>query len=448
METVSLSIFLIIWLVLYFLLKKVCKSHVHPVLVFFILSFCYVFFTPFIGLISGGDYFREKGWFIDPNVYDEVFFTSIFFFIGMSTVALLFKFLNKEFKSVSSEVVSFNSKKLNIVVVVLMLITIYLLWLRYFSVAGIQGFLLYSTRRDFFHDVENNSFGIFRHNYFFYIALSFFYLSIWLKIKSKLKVVDASFKIIILLILIYSSLLLFVGNRLILVSAVIGLFSINYIWDKNLFKIKRRSKRILTVLGLVLIVSFSYFGEIRNELRSSLFNENRSLSLSQSLSFVHIIPSEFNSLYLGHSSLSYIENESLEHNVFVSLFPNTLLKFWGYEKTMLSQKVVDKSVYSSGKAVYTFPLVAEGKFSFAPSIVSYFIGFSVCLLLYITIIIGNRKNDCVLFFVMAPVYTFNIWYYVRNEVSTSFGFYWQSILVSLLFFIVLRKLIKVKLVKV
>lgn len=295
-------------------------------------------------------------------------------------------------------------------ILVLLIITYISFFYKWSSVGGFSNIIgLY--RFEYMNEAAEASNLWARYDLFFYIVTSILIYNI---------VVSKEFikknKLLIVLYGIFVLLTLLMGNRLLLLTFFIGLFSGLFLFHKGYLQ---KNKKKIVLLSLFFILAFSAFKSIYTQIPAFLLTGNHIDIDKNDISY---IPSELFTGLLSHHS---IENGVLvdEFSYFKRLVPNRVLRFFDYDgATPFTQLIASESHYTSGRAVYTVPYLTDLYFSTNKSLFVFFI-MNILIYSFFSFMQFKIANRNIIFLILFYV----LMYYVfRAETSVWFGRFYLS----------------------
>lgn len=409
---------------------KVFGRRVNILSMFWIICSLYALSNPLLYLVKPDNV--EVFFGMSIGYLEELLYSILFFAIGgfLGTLFLMAVSGKKTCVPNLKNNIKFERVTLFLfIALILASLSLYGVYNRYFSLSGFYHYFS-SSRRDFFEEASGSGLLFFQHYSLFFIALTitcFLRKSLVLPFQRKL------FCFLMIAITSYIIINVVVGNRLIFISTLITLFFI-YSHKKNTsFKFKH----IVSIFILSCI--FSTYGNVRHDVKQFIAGDASYEKLSERIEDdFQIFPSEFDTLYEGHRVINQVGVGNIEHNIFITMIPQKILTLLGLNKEGVSRQSAELNPYSSGFAVHVYPFIAEGVFSPFYMISSLLLGLGSVLILSFTYIYVSRR--WLLFILFIPVLISNQFYYVRNELSSSFSlFLYSSILSFIVFFILARK---------
>lgn len=399
-----MNLYLFIYLVLLFLslILLINKQKSIPFLkvgwFFHLLIFAYYGF-PLLYVIYFPNY---------SNVINRDF--SDFFIIEISSqlMVLQISFLAGEFFIRDKYFSYFKKNKNKLIrtpVIVFLIVFIYILFFYRWSSMG--GFLsvIGQSRIDYMTETASQSGLLARYDILFYIITALLINNILIK-SSYIK----ENKILFTFYICFIFFNILMGMRLLLLVALISTFAVYFMFYRR-FLIKNKIKILIT--SIVFILALSSFATIRQNLKEYFAGENFRLDQDQ----ISLVPSELFTGLLSHHS---IENgvKVNEFTYFRRLLPNSLNKMLGNEGYQTyTQDIAKYSRYSSGRAVYTVPLLTDLYFSVNRIGIAFFlIGFILyyCFNKFQYLLLKRDLVYLILFYIL-------IYYVFRAETPVWFG---------------------------
>lgn len=300
-----------------------------------------------------------------------------------------------------------------------LLILVALLFLSFFykwsSVGGFMS-IIQMKRFEYMNEAADSSNVLGRFDILFYIITSCILYG-YFKIPNYFR----KNKLVVSLYGLFLVMTLMMATRLLLLTAIVGIFSLLYIHKKS-FILKNRFK--ISAISLVLILFFAAFKTIYPQLLSFYSGGNFSINFDE----VSFLPGELFTSVLSHHS---IENGVAinDINYLKKITPNRILTLFGYEPVQsFTQMIAEYSFYSSGRSVFTVPYLTDLYFSSNQFLLLFLI---TNIIVYVSFVrfqkILVRKNSLYLILLYVLIY-----YTFRAEASVWFGRLYLSFILMFL----------------
>lgn len=438
--------------------KKI--GFVHPGWFLVIVNGLYGFIVPISYIVLREDIHKAYSGVYKYFNYDNfVFIMWMYVFVSIGflyseTIIILIRKIS--LKKVKNNYMKFRKKKeekvdlksIYLVLNIMLIIGIYLIYLRFNIVGGLSQALLYN-RRDLAAEFAES--GIFsRYDYFFNIYF-IIKLSVILKYDRKKRKIFRY----VLILFGYILFTFVMGIRLNILVLLLSLFSVLYSNDIKIYKkggITRvvsqfwlKNKRKL-VFGVVLVfILFSWYTFQRTNIRNALVGgalEIKNVSLVSML-----FPGEFGTGYVpGLISLNNNYN-SLGSSYWLKFIPGRVKSFIGMDMSNTVAKDLAWNLHGKGRAaVYTITLPID--IYVATNNVFMIIVISSILYFIFWTISNSIHNKTIWSTSLNSIIILNIYYVIRVEASNWFPRFWQSISIFLITMLVYQFVSKVKIKRI
>lgn len=437
---ILITIIILIALTTLHLIKKQQKkiAFIHPGWILVIVSSIYALFVPIAYLFLGDDLYKA---YIDvSNNFQEDYFIKI---IGMYTILLLsflysqgliiiISKIKQRSKYYSGRAVKINSVKPikkhanKIVTVVLLIIGVYLIYIRFNAVGGFVSAITLS-RRDLADAIADT--GLFSRYEYFFQGFFILNLSSILTEHSK-KTPKIAF---IISLISYTLYLLLMGVRLNIIVLLLGLFFVLYTSTLVVFNKKHNkvfnskfwynNKKKILVFTFIAFLFFGWYTFQRANVRSTLIGESIDFNKVNYVSL--LFPSEFSTGYVPGLIMMNRGWNTLGPPYWQKFFPSSVLALLGVEQSMTVAKELAWNLHGLGRApVYTITLPIDIYLGTSSMVLIFVVGSLIYLVFWKLLSSLSKKGYWGTCF--SALIFLNLFYVIRVEAANWFPRIWQS----------------------